>query len=157
MMGRMRGMPLYRDKYARLLVNGSVMMTDAEFERRTNHELLLRASGRCLIAGLGMGFVLDPLFRTCSSIVVIEKHADVIKLIAPHFPSDMTVIHADIHEWLPAKGVKFDTIYFDIWPNVCGDDVDQAKILHRKFRKHLAPGGYMQSWCKLAWKAAGRR
>ena len=36
--GALHGQPLDREKYAQLLINGRVMMTDAEFERRTNIE-----------------------------------------------------------------------------------------------------------------------
>lgn len=53
--GMMDGMPLYREKYVRLLVNGVPMMTDAEFERRTNRVPVSKAKGDALVAGGGIG------------------------------------------------------------------------------------------------------
>ena len=36
---------------------------------------------------------------------------------------------ADIFEWKPARGVKFDTLYWDIWPTICVSNLkDMAKL-----------------------------
>ena len=48
-------------------------------------------------------------------------------------------------------------IYFDIWPDICTDDIAEAQALQRRFRKYLNPGGYMKSWTTLANQALGRR
>lgn len=148
--GSLHGQPLTREKYCRLLINGSPMMTDAEFERRTNFGAIYEARGDALIAGLGIGLILQPFIDTCSSVTVIEKEADVIALVGKSFPS-VQVVNADIFEWLPAcKAKLFDVIYFDIWGDVCEDDLDEARKLHRKFRPYLRKGGYMASWCRTA-------
>lgn len=149
--GALHGQPLTRERYCRLLLNGSPMMTDAEFERKTNMTPILTANGDALIAGLGIGLILEPFLTNCQSVTVIEKEQDVIDLVAPSFPK-AAVIHADIFEWLPAKGVKFDTIYFDIWPDVCADDLEDDKLLRKRFRKYLVKGGYIESWTRIANK-----
>jgi spermidine synthase len=149
MIGAIHGQPLTRPNYCRLLINGSVMMTDAEFERRTNIAPVCQARGDALIAGLGIGLILAPFIKRCSSVTVIEKNQDVITLVAPSFPS-VAVIHADIFAWTPDKGRKFDVIYFDIWAGVCPDDLEQDKRLRKRFQEFLAKGGYMESWTRIA-------
>lgn len=145
MMAGLRGMPLNRDVYVRLIVNGQVLMTDAEFERASNRKLLEHASGHALIAGLGIGLILHPLLKLCSSVTVIEKEADVIALVAPRFP-EVRVVHADIWEWKPPSMMRYGTIYFDIWPHFNSDITKQATKLRRQFRSYLREGGWMGSW-----------
>lgn len=149
MMGAMHGQPLTREKYCRLLVGGRVVMTDAEFERMTNRSPIREARGNALIVGLGIGLILKPFIEQCKSVTVVEKEEDVIALVAPSFPT-VTVVHDDIFEWLPEKGTKFDSIYFDIWPDVCSDDLEDDKLLRQRFRKYLVKGGYIESWTRIA-------
>lgn len=147
--GALHGQPLTREKYCRLFIGDSVMMTDAEFERRTNITPTIEARGNALIAGLGIGLILKPFIEKCLTVTVIEKEEDVIALVAPHFPT-VKVIHADIFEWMPDKGAKFDTIYFDIWAGVCLDDLEDDKKLRARFRKYRSKGAYMESWTRIA-------
>jgi len=156
MMGALHGMPLHREKYARLLVNGSIMMTDAEFERATNADFVREACGHVLIAGLGIGLILDPIMEQSESVTVIEKNKDVIDLVGPYFPQ-VKVIHADIYEWNPPKDARYDTIYFDIWGHFNADTSKDAAKLSRKFKKYLVEDGWMKSWCVIANRARGRR
>lgn len=147
--------PLNREKYCRLFVENRLMMTDAEFERATNTKVIQRAKGNVLIAGLGIGLILDPIIDKASSVTVIEKNADVIKIVAPAFPS-VNVIHADIFDWRPKRNSRYDVIYFDIWPEIYRGDLKQALQLQKKFARYLKKGGYMASWCEIALKALGR-
>lgn len=149
LLARMHGMPLNRGRYARLLVNGQVMMTDAEFERRTNRSVISKARGDVLIAGLGIGLILDPIIAKAHSVTVVEKYQDVIDLVAPAFPA-IRVIRADVLRWKPPTDVRYDAIYFDIWPDICINDHVVATKLERRFKPHLRRGGYMGSWCEIA-------
>lgn len=155
--GALHGQPLARERYCRLLLNGSPMMTDAEFERQTNIDAILQARGDALIAGLGIGLILQSFIDNCTSVTVIEKERDVIDLVAAAYPT-VTVIHADIFDWSPSRKAKplFDVIYFDIWADVCEDDLQEARKLHRKFKPFLREGGYMESWCRTALKSMRR-
>jgi spermidine synthase len=130
-------------------------MTDAEFERATNVEFMDAARGDVLIAGLGIGLILDPIIPKCKSVTIIERERDVIKLVGPHFPS-VKCIHADIDSWTPERGAKYDVIYFDIWPDICEGDLMIAKRLHSRFRKYLRRGGWMRSWTTFANQAMRR-
>lgn len=155
MRASMSGMALNREKYARLLLNGSVMMTDADFERRTNSSFMQNAHGDVLIAGLGIGLILDPITSKCNSVTVVEKSSDVIALIGPHYPS-VKIVQSDIFAWQPPAGSSWDTIYFDIWPDINSDTVAEGTKLKRRYRKYLREDGWMESWSKIAQAALPR-
>lgn len=137
--------------YARLRVNGELMMTDTDMERATNSRFIRKAHGRVLIAGLGLGMIVHPIVAKddVTEVVVIEKYKGVIDAVAGTMPDAKPVIiyHADIDSWLPTTE-RFDTIYFDIWPNRSTDNIEQINRLHRRFRKFLTSKetGWMGSW-----------
>jgi spermidine synthase len=139
-------------KYVRLNINGSLYMSDTQMEKRSNAGFVRNANGNVLIAGLGIGLIIAPLLsrENVTKITVIEKYQDVIDLVAPNFTSDkLEIICADILEWRPSKGQKFDTIYFDIWPDVCTDNLEEINFLHRRFKSKLNrenPNAFMDSW-----------
>lgn len=140
-------------RYARLMVNGGVMMSDVFNEQRTNLGVVLKAQGDMLIAGLGLGMILVPILKNpkVSSVTVVEKNPAVILLVAKHInavaPGKLQVHQGDITEWRPAvKGRQFDVIYFDIWQDQSTDDVADMQQLHRAFRGYLRPGGWISSW-----------
>lgn len=146
--------------HTRLLINGGVIMTDAAFEKRTNVDVVLAARGDVLIAGLGIGLILVPILakKEVKRVVVVEKNADVIFLVEPHLRhKKLQVIHADIFEFSPTADWKFDTIYFDIWPDICGDNLGQMKSLAAKFRRHRRKGAFVNSWCKARLEYEERR
>lgn len=144
--------------HVRLLINGKVWMTDTQFERRTNMEFVLKAQGNVLVAGLGIGLILAPLADSpkVRRITVVEISRNVIDLVSPLFPSVSTEC-ADIWEWRPQLGAVYDTIYFDIWPDLCTDYLVEMTKLHRKFRRYLAPGGWINSWCREYLREEKRR
>lgn len=137
--------------YCRLTVDGQLMMSDTRLEHDTNRRVVWEASGDVLIVGLGIGLILVPILAKASvkSVTVIELHQDVIDLVAPNFKDDrLQVICGDIYSWKPSKGTKFQTIYLDIWPNICRDNLCQMAKLERRFRNYLEKGGWIDSWAK---------
>lgn len=152
LMASMRGDYLRLEKYAKLIVDGRLMMTDTPHEHQTNFTIGCRSFGDVLIAGLGLGMVVAKL-NECdkvSSITVVEKSADVIRLVAPYVASEkLMVIQADIFEFKPQR--KYDVIYFDIWPDITTDNLDDMAKLHRRFgryRNTSNPNSWMDSWCR---------
>ena len=145
--------------YARLYVAGQLMMSDTRFEHTTNYDFVRAATGRVLVAGLGLGMVLHPVAAksAVTSIVVLEKYADVVALVGPTVPAKVSVVCADVFEHSFPKGERFDVIYFDIWPNLCTDNLGEMTRLHRRYRKHLAPGGWMGSWCRELLRSRRRQ
>jgi hypothetical protein len=138
--------------YVKLKINDSLYMSDTQMEKSSNRGFVRNANGDVLIAGLGIGLIIAPLLKreNVSRITVIEKYQDVIDLVAPNFDSEkLETVCADILEWKPAKGQKFDSIYFDIWKDVCTDNLEEINKLHRRFKSYLNrenPLSFMDSW-----------
>ena len=145
-----------RGKYVRLLVHGEVMMSDTPMERHSNWGVVSYAKGHVLMAGLGVGMIIPPLFENdlVTKVTVIEKNPDVIALVEKplrvHLGESrslrLKIIEADIFEWTPDPGIKFDTVYFDIWPDICLDNLDEMTKLHRRFCRRKSRGAWMGSW-----------
>ena len=149
-------------RYAQLVIFGAVIMSDTDMELRTNLDPVLDAKGDVLIAGLGLGMILLPILArfNVTSVTVVEKNPDVIALIEPavrqwmadHTPhQQLTIIQADIKKWRPdlVRGKRariYDYVYFDIWTDICLDNLADMHILHGAFRPHLRKGGKMASW-----------
>lgn len=144
--------------YARLRVNGSVMMSDTDMELRTNVGAVIDAKGDVLIGGLGLGAIVLPIVakKGVRSVTVVEKNEHVIALVEDQLRAQMSgtqsagflVWHGDIHTWRPVKANvrRFDYIYFDIWQELSTDRVAEMKALHLAFRPYLRKGGKVTSW-----------
>lgn len=121
--------------------SNEIVMSDTPMERDTNRTFCQRANGNVLIAGLGIGMILLTIQDKpeVESITVIEKYKEVIDLVAAQLPlnNKVKIINADIFEWTPPKVKKYDTIYFDIWNNICGDDWEEHKTLRRKYGRRV--------------------
>jgi hypothetical protein len=144
--------------YVRLVKKGEgIMMSDTPMERNTNYEFLVSANGDVLIFGLGLGLVVLPLLSDdgIKSITVVELYQDLIDVVQPILKAHdeknkLTVIQGDAYNFDISKfNQKFDTIYFDIWIDICSDDYESHKTLKRKYRKLLNknnPYYYMSAW-----------
>ncbi len=144
--------------YARLRVDGAVMMSDTDMELRTNIGAIQDAHGDVLIGGLGLGAIVLSIVRKpdVRSVTVVEKNSHVIALVEDQLRRAMTgtqsagflVWTADVYRWQPKpENVhRFDYIYFDIWQNLCTDNVDEMQRLHLRYRKYLRKGGRVTSW-----------
>lgn len=147
-------------EYIKLIINGQLYMSDTQMERRTNYEFMQEARGDVMIAGLGIGLIIYNLIPkikdgTVKSITVYEKFQDVIDLVEPtirqQLPDgfDFKVIQADILEYQPPKTEKYDTIYFDIWPDISADNHDDMVLLHNRWKSHKRDkASWMDSWMK---------
>jgi spermidine synthase len=138
--------------YARLMIGHTLMMSDTHMERSTNSAFVRNAKGHVLVAGLGLGLILFAIADKpeVTQITVVEKYQDVVDLVGPavmaRLGAKLTIVTADIHDWKPEKGVKFDTLYFDIWAEQSTDDLREMATLHRRFAHSKAPGAWMASW-----------
>ncbi len=158
------GMYCSQGTYMSLRVRGQLMMSDTSMEQNSNYRVVRMSRGSVLIAGLGLGMILLPIAKKpeVTSITVIEKFQDVIDLVWPQLQkalgknaAKITIICADILEWQPPKGMKWDTIYFDIWPNLCTDNLEEMAKLHRRFGRRNK--GWMGSWCRDTLLSRRRR
>jgi hypothetical protein len=152
-------------KYARLEVHGHLMMSDTRWERFTNLDVVEKARGDVFIAGLGLGMILHPILAKpeVTKVTVIEKYSDVVALVEPTLPKKdletgrVNIIVADVLEWKPLKGQNWDCIYFDIWPDICTENLKDMAILHRRFCRHKRPGAWMNSWMRSTLLGERRR
>jgi hypothetical protein len=156
-------------RYASLRVNGQLMMTDSPMEKRADLDVVGKAHGRVLIAGLGLGMILRAIAKKpeVTHITVLEKYPDVIDLVLPSLVAEkhllvsgfvedghrvvagtrLEVIPADVFHWEALPGTpRFHTIYFDIWPNSLIANLPEMHLLHRRYHPLLAKGGWMSSW-----------
>ena len=147
--------------YCVLQVDGSLVMSDTWMERFTNQEIIEKATGDVLIAGLGIGMILTLLEEKDEvvSITVLENNRTVIDLVAPWFDNlIIDIVHADVFTWQPTQ--NFDTIYFDIWPDISGDHYEETKTLHKKYRPYLRrsnPDHFMASWMRNEFRKLRRK
>lgn len=146
-------------QYVQLFVNGALMMSDTQMEKRSNIYAVRNATGHMLIAGLGIGMIVHAIAKKSDvrSITIIEKSPDVIKLVAPTLPKKAKVIEGDIFTWTPAKGAKYDSIYFDIWADICTDNLEDMAKLNRRFARCKVPGAWSDSWERGELLARRRR
>jgi len=134
-----------------------VWMSDTPMEVKTASAAIHKARGNVLVAGLGLGYVVYHMAKkkSVTSITVIEKDREIIKLIWPHLRKHIghkvKVIQADIYEWKPGKQ-RFDYAWFDIWKTP--DDFSYnhaAPVLVELFRKNCSPdkmGFWSQYLCR---------
>lgn len=137
-------------KYKRLLHNRNTIMSNTPAELRDHSLFVRKAKGKVLINGLGLGCCLAELLnkpKKITSITVIEISKDVINLVAPFFIKSpkIRIIHADAYIWTPPKNAYYNTIWHDIWPTICSDNLPQMTKLKQKY-KNLC--GWQQCWAE---------
>lgn len=127
-----------------------ILMSDCFQERFLMRNAILKARGRVLVGGLGLGYVASKIAekRNVSQVVVVEIEKDVIDLVWQHVKTPkMRLIHADIYKWFKIARKKFDFIYLDIWYGTgeCewGETVVPLRRLAHRLRK---PRGKVMCW-----------
>lgn len=139
--------------YKRLIHDNEVIMSNTTAEISDHvmfiHEACYRG-GHILINGLGLGVALSKILQNSkkiTQITIIEKSKDVITLVAPTYLKDprIEIIHADALKWKPPLGVRYTTVWHDIWNNICTDNIPQMNKLHRKYGRRC---DWQGSWCK---------
>ncbi len=140
--------------YTRLMRNSTLVMSDTYSEKSDSRNFLYHAKGDILINGLGLGWAVEACLHIpeVKHITVIEISEDVLKLVCLHlqkkYKYDARKIHfwnADALTYCPPKGKIYDAVWHDIWDNICGDNWESMKKLHRKYGKRSKWQG---SWCR---------
>lgn len=164
LMARMQG--ITPGTYVRLTHRGECVMSNTNMEKRTNMDFCINAHGDVLIGGLGIGMIILAIQDKpeVKSITVIEKNHEVIDMVASqlNFNDKVNIICADVFEWKPEKGVKYDVSYMDIW-NWVNEDVyeKEMKPLKRRYARFLRskqenPNRYNKCWVEYQART-GRR
>lgn len=143
--------------YTQLLVDGQLWMTDTPAEIKdlwpVDSEMLANDSGTMLIAGLGLGVVLNRAIVTHHlDVDVVESEPRVLKAVGPYYAAlaeehgvTLRLHEADIHQWRPPKGSYWDIGFFDIWPSINEDDMPEVTRLRNRFRTRL---GWFGAWAQ---------
>ena len=153
-------------KYIRLAHNDECVMSDTTMEKYTNLDFCANAYGDIIIGGLGIGMIIMAIQdkSEVNSITVIEKNQEVIDMVASqlNFNDKVNIICADVFEWKPERGVKYDMAYMDIW-NWINEDVykNEMQPLKRKYARFLKsknenPRRFNKCWAEYQAKT-GRR
>lgn len=127
--------------YTGLYRAGRVIMSDTADEIYDHLQVIVDATGEVLIAGLGIGMVLNAIAMKpeVEHITVIELSKDVLSLLQRHYdrkyPGKITFVNADIFAWVPPKDAHWDFAWFDIWDDLNTDNLIQMATLHRKFAR----------------------
>jgi len=137
-----------------------VVMSDTPDEIWDMIDPIIHAEGKVLIVGLGLGVVLNAaaMHEDVTHIDIVEKSGDVLKLVQEHyegkFPGKLNFIQIDIHDFRPQKGTHWDYIWFDIWDDICTDNLAEMAKLARRFGRLATRKGY---WGKDVALAERRR
>lgn len=132
--------------FTRLCFKDTVIMTDTPSEMEDHKRVVEIARGNVLICGLGLGMVLQAILEKpeVDSIIVIEKSSEVIELVGPYYTDPrVTIIQADAFTYQPT--IKFDVIWFDIWPDIYVENLVEMAIL---FKKYHPFGNWMDAWSR---------
>lgn len=117
-----------------------VVMSDSEMEKRTNLDFINKATGDVLIGGLGLGMIILAIQdkEDIKSITVVEISQELVDLVMVGLKDKLNdkvkIIIDDIKQFKTDS--MYDTIYFDIWNNVSGDNFGEMRVLKNKFQKN---------------------
>lgn len=131
--------------------HGESVMSDDPKELRKHLPVVLRAHGRVLVSGLGLGCVVRGLLANerVEHIDVIEIDADVLSMMAPAFASQPRVqIHqgdALTYRW--PRGTRWDFAWHDIWSEDTSLPILHSQLFARY--QHLAP--WQGAWGMPRW------
>lgn len=124
-----------------------VVMSNTPMEVTTNAAAAIAATGRVLINGLGLGMLLHHLLQKpeVTEVIVVERSADVIKLVAPSYLDNpkVTIAWGDAFTYEPTG--LFDFVWHDIWTFISDGNLEEMDRLEAKY----APIAKVQmSWAR---------
>jgi len=179
---QLKGRPLDKVEYTRLLRNGEVIMSNTPAELRDLNPVTT-FSGRVLVTGLGLGLVVGYLLcresrhtDPVTTIDVIEKDKELIQLIGGHYEEmarqlgkrikihrgdalTMRLAYRSLASWQGGKWDRaqrqlWDYAWHDIWDNICIENLTDMARLHRRFGSKVVHEQH--SWCRYECERARR-
>lgn len=131
--------------------DGETVMSSTPAECWDHQEALL-ASGKVLIAGLGIGLVLGTLLANpaVTEIVVVEKNKEVIDLVWHHYEANekVSLVHQDIFDF--EIDSSFDYCWFDIWNDI---SISNLRDMGTLIAKAIGAGARYGVWSLRALAA----
>lgn len=143
----------HKDVEVEVLEKGkAVWMSNSPMEQDTNRLFIGFARGHVLIAGLGMGWVLEQIQEKpgVESITVIEIDKSLINYITKmkKFNSKVKIVNDDIWKYLETCKDRYDIVWLDIWEVVAPDNIVEIYPLEFLAKKLLREKGEVRSWVK---------
>lgn len=129
-------------KYLRLeqISTGYVVMSNTPMECNTNKIAYEMAHGSVLMAGLGMGMILEAVLSKpeVTKVKVIEIDENIIDYVGGYFKDDprVEIIHGDILKYKPAENEFYNYIWLDIWDDINPINELDFQILNQRFKDH---------------------
>lgn len=142
---RFQGKPdecIHAGQYLRLeqISTGNVVMSNTPMECNTNQVAYDFARGSVLVAGLGMGMILEAMLSKpeVTHIRVIEIDKDIIDYVGGFFKDDprVEIIQDDILNYFPAKDEFYNYVWIDIWDDINIKNEPQIAELNERFKGH---------------------
>jgi hypothetical protein len=127
---------------------GHLWMSDTDAEARDHWEIdhqIRLCGGRVLVMGLGLGMIVKRAlsYENVTHVDVVEIDQDVVDLVGPAYAGPRCTIHvADAYEIKWPQGTKWDAAWFDIWSDLCEDNLDDMGRLGRSYGRRAAWCGY---------------
>jgi len=141
--------------YTKLVATNRLIMSDTPAEISDHLEIIYQAKGNVLINGLGIGMVVIVCARKkeVKKIIVNEISEDVIKLVAPFskFKKKIQINHIDAFDYKP-NGIRFNTVWHDIWDEICEDNNDEMSKLCRRYGRWLQKPHWQKCWGRYQWR-----
>lgn len=113
--------------------HGVVVMEDSMRELQKHLPIWMKASGRVLITGLGLGCVVRGLLKNprVESIDVVEIDSHIIRILWPEFSQDprAKIHHGDATKIKWPAGTRWDYAWHDLWMEGDGLQVAHAKMM----------------------------
>lgn len=128
------------------LDKGEIVMEDSPREIRRHLPILLKARGRVLVSGLGLGCVVRGLLAKpqVAHVDVIESDRHILQLIGPEFAGNPRVRlhHGDaLNHWWPAN-TRWDYAWHDVW----SEDEPLHLVHARLIKRYAARSSQQGAW-----------
>lgn len=149
-MMRGRGVPF--GEYTKASRNGTLVMSDTPAEMSDHRAAVRKATGSCLINGLGIGMVLKNILLKddVTDVTVVEISQDLIDIVSPYYQDKrISFVCSSAFDYKPPKGKRYDMVWHDIWDYICEDNLKEMTNLHRKYGRRT---DWQGSWCKSECK-----
>lgn len=139
--------------YTGLYRRGGLWMSNTRDEQRDHLPVIWQArygARTALVAGLGIGMVIAGLLAAgIKHIDVVEIDPDVIALVGPkvtemaeQYGATVEIHEADIFAVTWPKGTHWDVAWFDIWQDMCSDNLPEMTKLARSYGRRASWKGF---------------
>ena len=122
------------------LSTGFVVMSNTPMELNSNLVAYKNARGKVLVAGLGMGMILDAILSKpeVTNVRVVEVDQDIIDYVGSFYKNDprVEILHADIREYIPNNEEQYSYVWIDIWDDINESNLDEIHELNKRFSEH---------------------